>query len=54
MTKKDYVLIAEVIAKMTSLGADQEYVADLFAAKLARENPKFDTKRFLKACGIED
>jgi hypothetical protein len=53
MRKKDFELIAKAVADMKSLGADQEYVADLLATRLARAYPLFNKDKFLKACGIE-
>jgi len=61
MSKKDYILIANVIKGESSTWAKQSVggravasVAFFFAEKLAKENPRFDRDRFLTACGIED
>lgn len=55
MSKKDYELIAGVIerARLTFTG-DQvvRHIAHDFARVLARSNEKFDTARFLAACGV--
>jgi hypothetical protein len=58
MTRKDYKLIAEVIAVSwfgsAELGAKLK--ADLvsnLADKLQQDNPRFDRERFLTACGLE-
>lgn len=53
MTRKDYVMIAEVIATNWHYSADTK--ADLarsFADALETDNPRFDRDRFLKACGV--
>ena len=53
MTRKDYVLIAEVIA--TSWHASAESKNDLavkMADALETENPRFDRERFIRACGV--
>jgi hypothetical protein len=52
MTRKDYELIAEVIA--TSWHYSQDSMEDLayrFADLLEEDNPRFDRHRFLVACG---
>jgi hypothetical protein len=66
MTKKDYELIAEVIADTTEMtqilsGLDMdsaERVISLLAGKLASslemENPRFNREMFLKACGVSE
>jgi hypothetical protein len=54
MTRKDYKLIAEVIA--VSWFGSAELKADLvnnLADKLAEDNPRFDATRFLTACGVK-
>ncbi len=64
MTKKDYELIASVYA--AEMQFYEEYGEDELEPKaiiasnahqmanaLAEQNPKFDRKRFLKACGVE-
>ena len=53
MTRKDYKLIAEVIA--VSWFGSAELRADLvnnFADKLEQDNPRFNRSRFLTACGV--
>jgi hypothetical protein len=51
MRKKDYELIAEVIAhyRAGTINSLEEALAEVFAA----DNPKFDKQKFLAACGIE-
>lgn len=68
MTKKDYELIAGAIYRSVrvtqwtnknrvkreaELKALRLVATDL-ASSLAHENPKFDRKRFIEACGIGD
>jgi len=48
MTRKDYVLVASVIAQLK----DKQAVAEAFATALAANNSGFDRERFLKACGV--
>ncbi|RPH75957.1 hypothetical protein EHM76_00315 [bacterium] len=65
MTRKDYILIAnaladarrDIIAKegpaaQSTLLDGTGYAADWLADSLARDNPRFDRARFLKACGV--
>lgn len=65
MTRKDFVMIAETIkathAKEIQLGATDQALtlieialssfAQEIANKLGEQNPRFDTNRFLDACG---
>jgi hypothetical protein len=54
MTRKDYVLIARIIENAYYLNDDQRMiVARDFADDLSLENPRFDTARFLTACGVK-
>jgi hypothetical protein len=57
MTRKDYVAIAAVLAQAAKhTGADYVtvgIVAALTANVMARDNPRFDRARFLKACGVQ-
>jgi hypothetical protein len=52
MTRKDYVAIAAAIAR-AQLNQDCQMVADCIADVMARDNPRFDRARFLKACGVQ-
>lgn len=63
MTKKDFVAVAEIIynhGNILSLDEKFDEGAKFAAAKIARElaavfkqkNPRFDTQRFLDACGV--
>lgn len=51
MTRKDYEAIAKALnglAFSADKGASSRAIADV----MARDNPRFDRERFLKACGI--
>lgn len=57
MTRKDYVIIAEVFANFANvcnleetIGAD---IARNLADALQADNPRFDSARFLNACGVK-
>ncbi len=61
MTRKDYVLLAEAIASAYAAIPAPENphetngvrrVASHVADALARDNPRFDRERFLKAAGV--
>jgi hypothetical protein len=59
MTRKDYQLIAEVIANLNAdFNTDGEdtvslsLVAKELAEALETDNPRFDRNRFLVACGV--
>lgn len=59
MSKKDYVLIAEVFYAECSeqnfaIGpcASAQRIAENLADKLKAANPAFDRNRFLRACGF--
>ena len=64
MTKKDYILIADVIRTVYEaehnmlLNHDTSkairVLAKMLTEGLARENTRFDKEKFLKACGIID
>ena len=59
MTKKDYILIAEVLrdgvkarAVSDAETAQAIFTAHLMCARLQSENPRFDRAKFLDACGL--
>ena len=61
MTRKDYVLIAEVIKTQIELStrfdeeesrAGAQNIAYDLGSKLSQDNPRFDRDRFLVACGV--
>lgn len=52
MTKKDFELIARIVAEIPDAG----YRADTaihFADALTKTNPRFNRSRFLSACKVE-
>jgi len=62
MTKKDFIIIADVLAdflnnptikeKLTS--EDKKFLVDLFAVRLQQENYRFDGQRFWqRVLGVE-
>jgi hypothetical protein len=60
MTRKDYVMIAEVIADLMAdfnNGRSDEVSLSLVAQELAdalqADNDRFDSARFLTACGVK-
>ena len=56
MTRKDFQLIADIIAKMPdhapSLRSQKTSTARAFAEGLKTTNPRFDADRFLAACHL--
>jgi len=50
-TKKHFELAAETIAKITKRGYRLR-AASKSIKVFSRENPRFDVKRFLKACDL--
>jgi hypothetical protein len=61
MTRKDYVLIAEVIKTQIEMSikfeeeesrAGAQNIAYDLAWKLSEDNPRFNRARFLEACGV--
>lgn len=53
MTKKDYIIIAEVLRHCINVSAwcfdntdDQDHIIDEFAKAMKRDNPRFNYKRF--------
>jgi hypothetical protein len=53
MTKKDYILIAEVIATSWHGSEDtQSELSNRMADALEATNPRFNRSLFLDACGV--
>jgi len=56
MTKKDYVFIAETLkSELINENGDKKTLQSLasqFSGRLAADNPRFNSQRFLKACGL--
>lgn len=50
MTKKDFILIADVIKDYSHAGQTKEVTASKFANALQRTNPNFNKERFIKHC----
>ena len=67
MTKKDFIAVAEIINNVQQGGFDifkqvcetgtaksaVVVIAEELAAYFKRQNPRFDTQRFLDACGVK-
>ena len=58
MTKKDYVLIANVFNKFCDPQKKERFIiacdiAYIMSDTLQSENPRFDREKFLRACGVE-
>ena len=63
MTKKDFIAVAEIIHEYSNTQVNQDFdngakfAANRIARELAKvfkqQNPRFDTARFLAACGAE-
>ena len=49
MTKKHFELIARVLSENT----DHAALVCRFAQELAKENPRFNEKKFIEACGLK-
>ena len=57
MTRKDYVMIAEVINRNATSSTESAFIdfarmAEDLATELQNDNPRFDRARFLTACGV--
>ena len=46
MTRKDFVLIAETLGRIRHPGI-RSHVISLFVPKLCKQNPNFDSQRFI-------
>ena len=64
MTKKDFIAVAEIIREHGNIFSHNcsfddgaKFAANRIALELAKvfkqQNPRFDTVRFLEACGVE-
>lgn len=63
MTKKDYIIIAHVIANYVAVCKNvddvetekflNKMVADM-CEEFANHNPRFDSSKFTKACGLRE
>jgi hypothetical protein len=56
MTRKDYVILAEVIKNLDEVidSYALEVLADNMADALESDTPRFNRHRFLVACGVYD
>ena len=55
MTRKDYILIAEVLSNYSDVNGvviERDEIAVKLADALAQDNPRFDRRRFLVASGV--
>lgn len=55
MSRKDYEKIAATIQGLQDVipNANEHWIiAKRFAVMLANENPRFDSEKFMKACGV--
>ena len=57
MTRKDYVATADILEVLVTTATDESFpdiqdAVDAFAEMFANDNPRFDRKRFVEACGI--
>jgi hypothetical protein len=57
VTRKDYELIARVFAHFSTICELNETIggriAERLAEDLAEDNPRFDSAKFLRACGLD-
>lgn len=56
MTRKDFQLVADVIKSHAKNAEDSSVINAIaldFSVRFQKVNPRFDTKRFLDACGLE-
>jgi len=57
MTRKDYKVIAQTIAKLNTQYGCNPISIELLARELSKElpqtNPRFNSSRFLTACGVK-
>jgi hypothetical protein len=58
MTRKDYVMIAEVINRSATASTESSFIdfarmAEDLATELQADNSRFDRDRFLTACGVK-
>jgi hypothetical protein len=54
MTRKDYVAVADILSGYSNAMIDNFWWEDLvndFALMFAEDNPNFNRKKFLEACG---
>lgn len=49
--RRHYCRIAKLIEGLAIARDDPEFIADQFCEMFAADNPRFDPRRFLAACG---
>jgi hypothetical protein len=57
MTRKDYVITAQILSSYKDLIGDEFTYHDLvdeFAAMFAEDNPRFDFNKFITACNRDE
>ena len=59
MTRKDYIATADILEVLVATATDESFpdvqdAIDSFAEMFAKDNPRFDRKRFVEACGITE
>jgi len=52
MTRKDYVAVSEILSDYAEVIHPEEYLEMCrdFARYMAKDNPRFDSRRFIEAC----
>jgi hypothetical protein len=59
MSRKDYELLAATLASFANLtsaapiGATTQAIAEALCNRLELDNPRFNRRRFIAACGLE-
>lgn len=53
MTKRDYILITQIIGAINILASDREIVAREFGRSLQATNDRFNYAKFMDACQKE-
>ena len=51
MTRKHFILVAEIIKRIESLD-ERRKMAEFNAGRFANLNPRFNKAKFLAACGL--
>ena len=56
MTRKDYVKIADTLARLNGYGSTDKVTLECIVVELGQtlqeDNPRFDSVKFYKACGF--
>lgn len=51
LTRKDFVIVAEIIAKLED-PTERKEMAEKHAVAFKKNNPRFDRSRFMTACNV--